>query len=100
MFDSNGESMFDDPNFFNTCVEKFPIGMKMEYVFYELPYWLNLKISLLLDPMPIYLKIFNLLYGVTYHLKKVTHWLLREISFLQKVKGNIGQEKKVMSRGL
>jgi hypothetical protein len=29
MFDSNGEPMFDDLEFFDTYVEKFPIGMKM-----------------------------------------------------------------------
>jgi hypothetical protein len=30
--------MFDDPNFFDTYVEKIPIGMKRKSVFYELPY--------------------------------------------------------------
>jgi hypothetical protein len=54
MFDSNGEPMFDDPEFFDTYVEKFPIGMKRKSVFYELPYWEHLKISHLLDPMHIF----------------------------------------------
>ena len=26
IFDSNGEPMFDDPEFFDTYVEKFPLG--------------------------------------------------------------------------
>ena len=34
--------MFDDPEFFDTYVEKFPIGMKRKYFFYELPYWEHL----------------------------------------------------------
>jgi hypothetical protein len=49
MFDSNGELMFDDLELFNTYVEKFPIGMKMKFVFYELPYWEHLNISYLLS---------------------------------------------------
>jgi hypothetical protein len=53
-FNSNGESMFNDPEFFDTYVEKMHIGMKMKYVFYELPYWENLKIGHLLDPMHIF----------------------------------------------
>jgi hypothetical protein len=53
LFDSNGEPMFDDPEFFDTYVEKIPIGMKRKYVFYELPYWEHLKIGHLLDPMHI-----------------------------------------------
>lgn len=39
MFDSNGEPMFDDTKFFETYIEKIPIGMKKKYVFYELLYW-------------------------------------------------------------
>ena len=54
MFDSNGEPMFDDPEFFDTYVEKFPIGMKMKYVFYELPYWEHIKIAHLLDPIHVF----------------------------------------------
>jgi hypothetical protein len=57
MFDSNGETMFDDPKFFDTYVEKFLIGMKKKSIFYELPYWEHLKISHLLDPMHIFKKI-------------------------------------------
>ena len=49
LFDSNGEPMFDDIEFFDTYVEKFPIGMKMKFVFYELPYWEHLNISYLLS---------------------------------------------------
>ena len=30
MFNSNGEPMFDDPEFFDTYVEKIPIGVKKE----------------------------------------------------------------------
>ena len=35
---------------------EFPIGMKRKYIFYNLPYWENLKITLLLDPMHIFKK--------------------------------------------
>ena len=54
MFDSNGEPMFDDPEFFDTHVEKFSIGMKRKSIFYDLPYWEHLKIAHLLDPMHIF----------------------------------------------
>ena len=54
MFDSNGEPMFDDPELFDTYVEKFPIGVKRKFVFYELPYLEHLKIAHLLDPMHIF----------------------------------------------
>ena len=46
----------------------------------------------------IYLKMFHLLYGGTYRQNKVTHWLSGEILFLQKLKRNIGQDKKVEER--
>ena len=93
MFDTNGEPMFDDIEFFDTYAKKFLIGMKRKPVFYELPYYEHLKISHLLYPMHI-LKMFHLHYGGTYHRNKITHWLLREILFLQKLKRNIGQDKK------
>ena len=51
MFDSNGEPMFDDPESFDTYVEKFPIWMKRKSIFYNLPY------------QDIYLKMFHLIYG-------------------------------------
>jgi hypothetical protein len=51
LFDSNGEPVFDDLEFFDTYVEKMPILMKRKSIFYELPYWEHLKISHLLDPM-------------------------------------------------
>ena len=54
MFDSNGEPMFDDLEFFDTYVEKFPIGMKRIYIFYNLPYWEHLKITHLLDTMHLF----------------------------------------------
>ena len=54
MFDSNGEPMFDDLEFFDTYVEKFPIGMKRKYMFYNLPFWEHLKITHLLYPMHIF----------------------------------------------
>jgi hypothetical protein len=54
LFDTNGEPMFDDPEFFDTLVEKMSIGMKRKFVFYELPYWEHLKIGHLLDPMHIF----------------------------------------------
>ena len=49
MFDSNGEPKFDDPDFFNTYVKKFPIGMKRKSIFYDLPYWEHLNFTHLLD---------------------------------------------------
>ena len=54
MIDSNGEPIFDDPKFFDTYVEKFPIGMERKSVFYELPYREHIKNSHLLDPMHIF----------------------------------------------
>jgi hypothetical protein len=66
LFDSNRETMFDDPEFFDIYVEKIPIGMKRKSIFYELPYWDNLKIAHLLDPMHI--------------LKNVPSYLWRHIS--------------------
>jgi hypothetical protein len=54
MFDSNGEPMFNDLEFFDTYVEKIPIGMKRKFVFYEIPYWEHLKIDHLLNPMHIF----------------------------------------------
>jgi hypothetical protein len=45
LFNSNGEHMFDDTKFFDTYVEKIPIGMKRKSIFYELPYWENLTIG-------------------------------------------------------
>ena len=91
------EPMFDDPLLFDTYVEKFPIGMKRIFVFYGLPYSEHINISHLLNPMHIF-KIFHLLYGGTYHRKKVTHWFLEEILFFQNLKRNIGQDKKVEER--
>ena len=54
MFNSYGEPMFDDHEFFDNYVEKIPTVMKMKYAFYELPYWEHLKIAHLLDPMHIF----------------------------------------------
>ena len=55
--DSNGETMLDDPEYFDTYVEKIPIGMKRKSIFYELPYWEHLKISHLLDPIHILINV-------------------------------------------
>ena len=54
MFDSNGEPMYNDFELSDTYVEKNPIAMKRKWVFYELPYWENLKISHFLDHMHIF----------------------------------------------
>ena len=51
MFNYNGEPMLDDIEFFDTYVEKCPIGMKRKSIFYNLPYWEHLKINHLLDLM-------------------------------------------------
>jgi hypothetical protein len=37
LFDANGEPMFDYPQLFDSYAKKIPIGMKMKYIFYELP---------------------------------------------------------------
>ena len=39
LFDSNGETMFNEPEFIDSFVEKIPIGMERKSVFYEIPYW-------------------------------------------------------------
>ena len=54
MFDSNGEPMFDDPEFFDTHDEKMIEGMNKKLIFYELPYWDHLNISHLQHPMHIF----------------------------------------------
>ena len=54
MLDSNGEPIFDDPEFFNTYVEKIPKGMKRKSIFYELQYWEHLGIVHLVHPMHIF----------------------------------------------
>ena len=61
MFGSNGEPLFDDPKFVDTSVKKIPIGMKMRSIFYELPYWEQLNIFHVLDPIHIVKKCFNFL---------------------------------------
>jgi hypothetical protein len=67
--------MFNDTKIFNTYVEKMPIGMKRKFIFYELPYWKDLKNAHLLDPMHI-LK--NVAFSLWRHItqEKLTHWLL------------------------
>ena len=42
--------MFIDLEFFDAYVEKIVIGVKIKYVFYELPYWEHIKIPHLLYP--------------------------------------------------
>ena len=69
MFNSNGEPMFDDLEYFDTYVEKFPIGMKSKYTFYNLPYCEHLNITHLLYPMHIF--------------KNVSSYLWRHISSKQ-----------------
>lgn len=97
MFNSDGEPMFDELEFFNTYVEKIPIGMKRKIVFYELPCCEHLKIAHLLDPMHMLENVSSFLWR---HIssKKVTHWVLGKILFLQKLKINIGREKKVVEK--
>jgi len=65
MFDSNGEPMFNDPKLFNNYVEKFSIGIKRKYVFYELPFWEHLKIAHLIDPMLLFK---NVSYSLCMHI--------------------------------
>ena len=38
LFDSNSEPLFNDPEFFDTYVEKIPIGMKRKSIFSDLLY--------------------------------------------------------------
>lgn len=56
MFHSNGAPMFDDPELFDTYVQRFPIGMNFFLFFYELPLWENLKVYHLIYPMHIFKK--------------------------------------------
>ena len=97
MFDSNGEPLFDDPNFFDTYDEKMPIGMKRKSIFYELLYWEHLRIAHLLDPMHIFKNVSSSLWG---HIssKKMTQSLSREILFLRILKRNIDQNRKIEER--
>ena len=46
----------------------------------------------------IYLKMFHVLCGATYHPKIFTSWLLWEIVFLQILRRSIGQDKKINER--
>ena len=54
MFDSNGELMFNDPEFFDAYDEKIPKGTERKSIFYDFPYQEHLKISHLLDTMHIF----------------------------------------------
>ena len=53
LFNSIGEPMFDDPECFNTYVEKIPIGIRRKSIFYELIYWEHINIVHFLHPMHI-----------------------------------------------
>jgi hypothetical protein len=66
LFDSNGEHVFDNPKFFYIYVEKMSTRIERKYVFYELPYWEDIKFSHFLYPMPT-LKNIYILYGDTYN---------------------------------
>ena len=72
LFDSNGERLFDDPEFFDTYVEKMPTGKKRKSIFYEVPYWEHIKSVHLLDPMHILKNVSSSLWR---HIstKKMTH---------------------------
>ena len=91
MLDSNGEPMFDEPYFFHTYVEKFPIRMKRKSVFYDLPYWEHLKIAHLLDPMHIFKNVSSSLWR---HIssKQSDTLAVRKDLITQKLKINIGQD--------
>jgi hypothetical protein len=89
--------MFNDPEFFDTCVEKMHIQMKRKSIFYELPYWENLNIGHLLYPMHIFKNV-SFFYGGTYHGIKVTHCFSGEILLIQILKRDMGQETKLDER--
>ena len=97
MFDSNGEHFFDGPEFFDTYVEKMPIGMKRESIFYELPYLEHINIIHLVYLMHIFK---NVSYSLWTHIssKKSYIMALGEILFLRILKREIGQENKVEER--
>ena len=94
ILNSIGEPMFDDPELFNTYVDKIPKGMKIKSIFYELPYWEHLNIVNLLYLMHIFK---NVSCSLWIHIssKKMTSCLPREILFLQILKISIGQNKKI-----
>jgi hypothetical protein len=89
--------MFDDLTFFDTYVEKIPIGMKRKYVFYELPHWEHLNIGHLLDPMHI-LKIVS--YSLWRHISSSKSGILavRRDIIASNTKRDIGQENKLEER--
>lgn len=85
--------MFNDPNFFDTYVEKIPIGMKRKSIFYELPYWEHLKISHLLDPMHIFKNVSSLLWMHISSIKSDTLVSRRDLIYLNTKRG-IGKKKR------
>ena len=54
LFDSKGGPLSNDPELFETYVEKIPTEMKKKSIFYEILYWEHLKIVHLLVPMHIF----------------------------------------------
>ena len=84
-------------NSLKLMLRNFPLGWKGYLSFMSSNIGSILRFPTYYIPC-IYLKKNHLLYRGTYHQNKVTHWLLGEILFLQKVKRNIGQEKKVEDR--
>ena len=91
MFDSNGEPMFDDSEFFDTSVEKFPIGMKIKSIFYNLPYQEHLKITHLLDPMNIFKNVSSSLWRHKSSKQSET-LVVRKYLITSKNKNKIGQD--------
>ena len=94
MFDLNGKPMFDDPEFFDTYVEKMPKGMKMKSIFYELPYLDHLNISHLIDPMHIFK---NVPCSLWHHIssKKSDKMKFRKDTISSNTKKSIAQDKKI-----
>jgi hypothetical protein len=79
LFDSYVKPMFNDPELFDTYVEKMPIRMKRKSIFYELPYWEHLNIGHLLDPMHIFKNVSSFLWRHISWNKSNTLVLMRDI---------------------
>ena len=71
--------MFNKPKFFDTYVETTAIKMKREYVFYDIPYWVHLKIPYLLDLMHIFKNVSILFMEVDIIIQRDTLGVRRDI---------------------
>ena len=62
MINSNWEPILNDPKLLYTFVEKMPKWIKRKMVFYEIPYWEDINIVYVVDPMHIFKKAIHVLW--------------------------------------